>query len=197
MSDQSGDSVLEPPVGLPPAPATFPSPVLQPPSTPATQDTAALIAIKQDQPVSGGRMVLGVVGNIVWLLIAGIWMALYYVIAGVILCITIIGIPFGIQAFKLSGYALWPFNRVVVRNDSRDAGLSLLGNVIWFLLVGWAAALGYLFLALLFVLTIVGAPLALAALKMAGLALAPFGKKVVPRSSLNSSATAVVVSSIG
>ena len=74
-----------------------------------------------------------VVGNILWLLIAGIWLAIGYVIAGCLNMLTIIGIPFGIQSFKLAGYALWPFGRVVVQRPGSDAGLSTLGNVIWFI----------------------------------------------------------------
>ena len=64
-----------------------------------------------------------------WLVLAGVWMAIGYITAGVLQCITIIGIPFGIQAFKLAGYALWPFGRVVVQRTDRDAALSCLGNV--------------------------------------------------------------------
>ena len=131
--------------------------------------------------VSGGRVVLGTVGNLIWLVFAGIWLMLGYVFAGVLACLTIVGIPFGIQAFKLAGYALWPFNRMAVRDERRDGALSLLGNVIWFLVGGWWLAAAHVVFAAFLVITIIGAPLALASLKMAGLALAPFGRTIVPR----------------
>ena len=83
------------------------------------------------------------IGNILWLLLAGIWMAISYVIAGVVQCITIIGIPFGIQSFKLAGYALWPFGRVVVQRPGSLGGLSCVGNVIWFVLSGLWLAIGH------------------------------------------------------
>jgi uncharacterized membrane protein YccF (DUF307 family) len=118
--------------------------------------------------------------NILWLLLAGIWMALAYVVAGILNCVTIIGIPFGIQSFKLAGYALWPFGRMVIDRPNRDAGLSCLGNAIWFVLGGFWLALGHLLTGVLLCLTIVAIPLGIASFKLAGLALAPFGKQIVP-----------------
>ena len=120
------------------------------------------------------------IGNILWVVLAGFWMALGYVGAGVVQCITIIGIPFGIQSFKLAGYALWPFGRVVVQRSDRDAGLSCLGNVIWFFLSGLWLALGHVLSGLLLCVTIIGIPFGIASFKLAGLAIAPFGKRVVP-----------------
>jgi hypothetical protein len=75
--------------------------------------------------------------NILWLVLAGLWLALAYVIAGLLLCITIIGIPFGVQAFKLAGYALWPFGRVLVPSPTRLKGLGVIANILWFILAGW------------------------------------------------------------
>jgi uncharacterized membrane protein YccF (DUF307 family) len=118
--------------------------------------------------------------NIVWLILAGIWMALAYVVAGILNCVTIIGIPFGIQSFKLASYALWPFGRMVINDPNRDAGLGCLGNAIWFVLGGFWLALAHLLTGVLLCLTIVGIPLGIASFKMAGLALAPFGKQIVP-----------------
>lgn len=106
-------------------------------------------------------------------------MAIGYLAAGIVQCITIIGIPFGIQSFKLAGYALWPFGRVVVRRVDRDAGLSCLGNGIWFLLSGLWLAIGHVLTGLLLCITIVGIPFGVASFKLAGLALAPFGKQIV------------------
>jgi uncharacterized membrane protein YccF (DUF307 family) len=117
--------------------------------------------------------------NVIWLVLAGIWMALGYVVAGLLLCITIIGIPFGVQAFKLAGYALWPFGRALVPSESRSKGLSVIGNVLWFVLAGWWLALGHLFTGILLCLTIIGIPLGIASFKMAGAALVPFGKEIV------------------
>ena len=120
-----------------------------------------------------------VVLNVLWLVLAGIWMAIAYVIAGLLLCITIIGIPFGWQSFKLAGYALWPFGRALVPSDSRSRSLSVVGNVLWFVLAGWWLALGHLFTGILLCLTIIGIPLGVASFKMAGAALVPFGKEIV------------------
>ena len=137
------------------------------------------------------------VGNVLWLVLAGFWLALAYAIAGLINMVTIIGIPFGIQSFKLAGYALWPFGRVVVQRPGRDAGLSTLGNVLWFFLGGFWLAMSHLFVGLLLCLTIIGIPLGLASIKMAGLAIAPFGKQVVSRAQLAAMPGVVVVSQIG
>jgi len=120
-----------------------------------------------------------ILGNIIWLLFGGIWLAIAYTIAGILNAVTIIGIPFAIQSFKLAGYALWPFGRVVIRRHHKDVSMSTLGNVIWFFLGGWFLTLLHLFTGLLMMITVVGIPLGLANIKMAGLALAPFGKQIV------------------
>jgi uncharacterized membrane protein YccF (DUF307 family) len=144
-----------------------------------------------------------VIGNIIWLVFAGIWLAFGYLVAGMLNFITIIGIPFGIQAFKLAGYALWPFGRAVIRKPHTDVSISTLGNVVWFFFGGWFLTLAHLFTAVLLLVTIVGIPLGIANIKMAGLALAPFGKQVVPLASLRAtpvggqlSPGTVVVSSV-
>jgi uncharacterized membrane protein YccF (DUF307 family) len=125
-------------------------------------------------------------GNILWFLLAGLWLAIGYATAGFLNFITIIGIPFGIQAFKLAGYALWPFGRAVVRRPDADVAISTLGNVLWFFLGGWFLVLMHLATGLLLLVTIVGIPLGIANIKMAGLALAPFGRQIVELSSLQS-----------
>ena len=122
--------------------------------------------------------------NILWLVLAGFWLFLGYVLAGIINCVFIITIPFGIQSFKLAGYALWPFGRVVVYRQNRDVALGCLGNVLWFVFGGFWLALGHLIAGILLCLTIIGIPFGVASIKMAGLALAPFGKEVVPRDRL-------------
>jgi uncharacterized membrane protein YccF (DUF307 family) len=120
------------------------------------------------------------VGNIIWLLLAGVWLAAGYVVAGIINCLFIITIPFGIQSFKLAGYALWPFGRMVVEKPNRDVALGCLGNGIWFLTSGIWLAILHVVTGLLLCVTVIGIPLGLANFKLAGLALAPFGKMIVP-----------------
>lgn len=125
------------------------------------------------------------IGNILWLLLAGIWLAITYVIAGILMFLTIIGIPFGVQAFKLAGYALWPFGRVVVERPRSDPGVSCIANVIWIVLAGWWLAIEHLLLGILLCITIIGIPFGAASFKMAILAIAPFGKEIVPAHSLS------------
>jgi uncharacterized membrane protein YccF (DUF307 family) len=121
--------------------------------------------------------------NIIWLIFAGIWMAIAYVIAGILMCITIIGIPFGVQAFKLAGYALWPFGRTLVPIGGHET-LSVIGNILWFIFAGWWLALGHVITGIVLCLTIIGIPLGIASFKMAGAALIPFGKEIVDLDSL-------------
>jgi uncharacterized membrane protein YccF (DUF307 family) len=119
------------------------------------------------------------IGNVLWLILAGLWLAIGYVAAGIANCLTIIGIPFGIASFKLAGYALWPFGRAVVRDMGGPSPLSTIGNVIWFFLGGWWLALLHLLLGLVLCITIIGIPFGIASFKMARLALTPFGHRVV------------------
>ncbi|MBF0372775.1 MAG: YccF domain-containing protein [Alphaproteobacteria bacterium] len=115
--------------------------------------------------------------NIVWMVFGGLVMAFGWLIASLVMALTIIGLPWTPAAMRIAGYTLLPFGRHVV---DRDAGaLSFLGNVIWFLLAGWWLALGHLMLALFYAITIIGLPFAWAHLKLAGLSLAPVGKAVV------------------
>jgi uncharacterized membrane protein YccF (DUF307 family) len=116
--------------------------------------------------------------NIIWILLAGIWLAIAYVIAGVVLCITLIGIPFGWQAFKLAAFALWPFGRALVKSTSHGA-VSAIANVLWFVLAGWWLALLQLVAGVLLCITIIGIPLGVGSFKMAGAALVPFGREIV------------------
>jgi uncharacterized membrane protein YccF (DUF307 family) len=120
------------------------------------------------------------IGNVLWLVLCGFWMAIGYLIAAALLFLTIIGIPFGLASVRLAGYALWPFGRIVVPNPDRVPGVSMLGNVLWFVLAGWWLALGHMLGGLLLCLTIIGIPFGIASFKMAGLALAPLGKRIVP-----------------
>jgi len=120
-----------------------------------------------------------VVLNIVWLVLSGLWLALGYLVAGVVMCILIITIPFGIQAFKLAGFALWPFGRAVVKRADAGAG-SVIGNVLWLIFCGWWLAIFHLIAAVALAITIIGLPFAWANVKLVPMALWPFGREVVP-----------------
>jgi uncharacterized membrane protein YccF (DUF307 family) len=121
--------------------------------------------------------------NLLWLLIAGIELAIAYAVAGLVFVVTIVGIPFGVQAFKLAGYALWPFGRVVVKTRGTSV-MGGLGNVAWIVLVGWWLALTHLVTGIVLCLTIIGIPLGIANFKMMELALLPFGRDIVDRNSM-------------
>jgi uncharacterized membrane protein YccF (DUF307 family) len=122
--------------------------------------------------------------NLIWLILAGLWLAIAYVIAALLLAITVVGLPFAKQALKLSGYALWPFGRTLIPSAARSVSLSVIGNVLWFVLAGWWLALSHLVTGCLLCLTIIGIPLGVADFKMAGAALAPFGKQIVHKKDL-------------
>lgn len=104
-----------------------------------------------------------------------------YFFAGLIQCVFIITIPFGVQSFKLAGFALWPFGRAVVKRPDRNRALSAIGNFIWFFFAGIWLALTHLLTGILLCITVVGIPLGLANFKMIPFALVPFGKDVVRR----------------
>src|ERR1700719_5390692 len=110
--------------------------------------------------------------NVLWLLLSGIWLALGYALAGVVMFLLIITIPFGIASFRLAAYVLWPFGRTLVRRPDAGAA-STFGNIIWFILVGLWMAIAHLVLGLLLCLTIIGIPLGLGNFKLAAVAIAP------------------------
>ena len=117
--------------------------------------------------------------NVIWLVLCGFWMFLAYLITGVIACILIITIPFGIASFRIAGFALWPFGRTMVNRP--DAGSpSFIGNVIWFIVAGLWLAIGHLVTGLALCITIIGIPLAVANFKLIPVSLAPLGKQIVP-----------------
>jgi uncharacterized membrane protein YccF (DUF307 family) len=119
------------------------------------------------------------IGNIIWLLFGGIIIAIEYVIASILLMITIVGIPFGIQTLKMASLALWPFGRTTVTRDSATGCLSTLMNIIWIFIGGIWIAVSHFVFGLLFAITIIGIPFARQHFKLATLALTPFGKDVV------------------
>jgi len=115
--------------------------------------------------------------NVIWLVLCGWWMAILYVLAGLIAFILIITIPFGIAAWRIAGYVLWPFGRQI--EWRRDAGVaSLIGNIIWVVLIGWWLALGHLVSGILLCLTIIGIPLGLANFKIIPISLVPLGVRI-------------------
>jgi uncharacterized membrane protein YccF (DUF307 family) len=116
--------------------------------------------------------------NIIWLVFAGIWLALLYALAGLIMCITIIGIPFGVAAFRMTNMVIWPFGRTAVKRGDAGAG-SAVGNVLWFLLCGWWLILGHLITSVGLFVSIIGIPLAIGNLKLIPITLTPFGREIV------------------
>ena len=116
--------------------------------------------------------------NILWLVLCGFWMAIGYTIAGVICCILIITIPFGIASFRIANYALWPFGRTMVDKPGAGAG-SLVGNIIWVIVAGLWLAIGHLLTGFALCITIIGIPLGLASFKMIPISLTPLGYRIV------------------
>jgi len=116
--------------------------------------------------------------NVIWLVLCGWWMAIAYVIAGVICAILIITIPFAIASFRIASYVIWPFGRsITVR---RDAGVaSIIGNIIWIVLLGWELAIGHLLAGIALCITIIGIPLGLANFKLIPISLVPLGVQIV------------------
>jgi len=116
--------------------------------------------------------------NLIWLVFGGLLLALGYAVVALVMFILIITIPFGIASARIALFCLWPFGRTLVRRPDAGAG-SLIGNVIWFVLVGWWLALGHLIAGLLMCVTIIGIPLGLANFKLIPVSLTPFGRDIV------------------
>ncbi|WP_048556636.1 YccF domain-containing protein [Nostocoides japonicum] len=119
-----------------------------------------------------------IVLNVVWLVLAGLPMALAYAVAGLICFVLVVTIPWGFAAFRVANYVLWPFGRTVVAKPTAGVG-SFLGNVIWFLVAGIWLAIGHVISAVALAVTIIGIPLAIAELKIIPVTLAPLGKQIV------------------
>lgn len=117
--------------------------------------------------------------NIIWLLLSGLWLAIGYVIAGIVCCVLVVTIPWGIASFRIASYALWPFGRTTVVR--RDAGTgSLLGNVVWIVVAGIWLALAHITTGIALCLTIIGIPLGIANFKLVPVSLTPLGREIVP-----------------
>ena len=121
--------------------------------------------------------------NLIWLVFGGLWLALGYVLFGILACILVITIPFGIASFRMAAYALWPFGRTIVERPTSGVAAGI-GNVIWFLVAGIWLAIGHIVTAAVQAVTIIGIPLALANLKMIPVSLAPLGKEIVSNDQL-------------
>ncbi len=119
--------------------------------------------------------------NLVWLVLHGWMLALAYALAGVVACLLVVTIPFGIAAFRLAGFVVWPFGRTTVRAPGAGVA-SAVGNLVWFLVAGWWLALLHLVAGVAFCLTIVGIPFGVASFKLAAVGLFPLGKRVVETS---------------
>ncbi|MGE5826780.1 MAG: YccF domain-containing protein [Micromonosporaceae bacterium] len=126
--------------------------------------------------------------NLVWLVFGGLLLALGYAVAGVVCFILIITIPFGVAAFRMANYTLWPFGRTVVRKPTAGVG-SVIGNIIWFIVAGWWLALGHIVTAIVQFITIIGIPLGLANIKLVPVSLMPLGHQIVDVDSLTPDAS--------
>jgi uncharacterized membrane protein YccF (DUF307 family) len=116
--------------------------------------------------------------NLIWFVLAGFWLAILYVLAGIVAFILIITIPFGFAAFRIAAFALWPFGRTIVRRPDAGAG-STIGNVVWIILFGWELALAHLITGIALCVTIIGIPLGLANFKLIPVSLTPLGREIV------------------
>jgi len=120
--------------------------------------------------------------NVIWLILCGFWMAIAYAVAGIIcfaLFFLVVTIPFGIAAFRIAGYVLWPFGRTIEQNPHAGVA-SIIGNVLWIILFGWWLAIGHLVAGVALCVTIIGIPLGLASFKIIPITLLPLGVRIVP-----------------
>ncbi len=115
-------------------------------------------------------------GNLLWVILGGLITSAMWVIAGILMCLTVIGIPLGMQCFKIAGFVLWPFGRRIELGNFGVGGLLL--NILWLVLLGWELAIAHLFFAAALAITVVGIPFALQHVKLAQLAFLPFGARV-------------------
>ena len=122
---------------------------------------------------------MNLLGNLLWLIFGGFFAALGYLIGGLVLCVTIIGIPWGLQCFKLAGLVLWPFGRQVVSNTRDQGCLCTICNLIWILFGGWYTALMHIIWGIILCITIIGIPWGKQHFKLIEISLMPFGKTVI------------------
>lgn len=125
------------------------------------------------------RAVLNLVLNLIWLIFGGALVAIVYAIAGLICFVLIVTIPFGVAAFRMASFTIWPFGRTLVPKDSAGVA-STIGNVLWIILFGWWLALAHIILAIAQFITIIGIPLGIANIKLVPVSLFPLGHEIVP-----------------
>ena len=126
--------------------------------------------------------------NIIWLVFAGFWLAVGYALAGIICCILIVTIPFGLASFRIANFAIWPFGRQLVRRPDAGAA-STVGNIIWFLVAGIWLAIGHVVTSIPLFISIIGIPLAVANIKMIPVSLLPLGARIVDNDQSRTSGT--------
>jgi len=131
------------------------------------------------QPVECENRDVRTILNIIWLIFAGLGLWLGYMLAGILLCIPIVTIPWAIASFRIAGYAIWPFGREVVSKPTAGVG-SAIGNVIWVILAGWWLAIGHIVSGVALCVTIIGIPMGIADFKLIPVSLMPLGKEIVP-----------------
>ena len=119
---------------------------------------------------------MSIIGNIIWIILGGLIMAIAWLIAGILCCITIIGIPLGLQAFKMAQLVFWPFGKTV--DYSKMGTGSVILNILWILIFGWGLAAGSAILGIVYCITLIGIPFGLQWFKFAKLALFPFGAQI-------------------
>ena len=144
---------------------------IRPTSRRCVRSAALTVEVADNEPM---KTIL----NVIWLLLCGVWMAIGYAVAGIICCILIITIPFGIASFRMANYALWPFGRTVVRKPTAGA-MSMIGNIIWLIVAGIWLAIGHIATGIAMCLTIIGIPLGFASFKMVPVSLLPLGAEIV------------------
>jgi uncharacterized membrane protein YccF (DUF307 family) len=118
------------------------------------------------------------IGNLIWLVFGGFFAAIGYIVGGLALCLTIIGLPWGLQCFKLAAVVLWPFGKKIVPSESGSGCLSLFCNIVWLICGGLYTALVHLVFAALLFITIIGIPFARQHIKLMELSLLPFSRNV-------------------
>jgi uncharacterized membrane protein YccF (DUF307 family) len=120
--------------------------------------------------------------NVIWFVLAGLWLAIAYALAGLLAFVLIITIPFGFAALRIAAFAIWPFGRRIVRRPTAGAA-STIGNIVWILLFGWELALGHLLTGIVLCLTVIGIPLGLANFKLIPVSLTPLGREIISTAS--------------
>lgn len=119
---------------------------------------------------------MNVLLNLIWFLFGGLWAAILYFVGGIGMCLTVIGIPFGFQSFKLAGAVLFPFGKAVVERPDANSPLRIVFNILWIIFFGWEIALSHAIWALVLAVTVIGIPFAIQNVKLVPLALLPFGR---------------------